>query len=306
MGKIPCKKCRRCGLYHDFSVAVCACGAELGNLPPALTEVADISPAQRGEINEALVCYVQKCSACGALNFTTDPAARVKVCFNCHKTRVASIEPIEYADSGAETADHAAAAEQEAKGAQARVVFDEAAENGDAAQWQGILSNLRQAVGDTAATDEAEPAEAPPAAAEAPCRTDDDDDDEAADWSAILGTEGAPKKAAAAQANCPITLTAIRYGQLSFTVAPQPDQPYLLGRAAQQGAFLSADRRVGNEHCFLIFKDGAWYVRDNHSANGTAVNARDIGYNGESVLRDGDELKLGHHQDSMAFRITIR
>lgn len=80
----------------------------------------------------------------------------------------------------------------------------------------------------------------------------------------------------------------------------------MLGRSANQGAFLSQDGRVGNEHCYLFFRNGNWFVRDNNSKNGTAVNSRDIGLNGECMLSDGDELKLGHHPDSVAFRISIK
>lgn len=79
----------------------------------------------------------------------------------------------------------------------------------------------------------------------------------------------------------------------------------MLGRSAGQGNFLAQDGRVSNEHCLLIYRDGSWFVRDNHSSNGTAVNSRDIGLNGECVLNSGDELKLGHHPDSMAFRVTL-
>ena len=81
---------------------------------------------------------------------------------------------------------------------------------------------------------------------------------------------------------------------------------YMLGRSAEQSAFLENDHRVSNRHCYLSYKNGAWYVKDNHSSNGTAVNSRDIGLNGESRLNDGDELKLGHHPDSMAFKVMIK
>jgi len=102
-----------------------------------------------------------------------------------------------------------------------------------------------------------------------------------------------------------ITLSVIGYGDRSFTIKADLDSPYLLGRSANQGDLLANDLRVGNEHCYLLFRSNEWFVRDNHSANGTAVNSEDIGYNGERVLRDGDILKLGHHSDSISFRIKI-
>ena len=103
-----------------------------------------------------------------------------------------------------------------------------------------------------------------------------------------------------------MTLTAVTYGKCVFTVSSDMEEDYLLGRNANQRDFLANDIRVGNKHCYLKFKDGAWYVRDNDSSNGTAINSVDIGLGGERVLRDGDVLKLGHHSDSMAFRVSIK
>ena len=95
------------------------------------------------------------------------------------------------------------------------------------------------------------------------------------------------------------------YGKLTFTVKADSGAQYMLGRSANQSSFLASDKRVGNEHCYLYFKDGFWYVKDNHSANGTAVNSKDIGLNGEARLNNGDELILGHNSDSMAFKISF-
>ena len=120
----------------------------------------------------------------------------------------------------------------------------------------------------------------------------------------ILGVEDHPQSSSIEE-KASITLTAITYGQFAFTVKASDGKPYLLGRSANQHEFLKHDLRVGNEHCYLVFKNGFWYVIDNHSSNGTAVNSQDIGLDGERILNNGDELKLGHHSDSMAFRITI-
>ncbi|MDD6060109.1 MAG: hypothetical protein PUB97_06960 [Ruminococcus sp.] len=59
----------------------------------------ELSPEQYGEIDVSLKVYVQKCSACGALNYTDNPSNPVKVCYNCHKTRIAAIVPVEYVDT---------------------------------------------------------------------------------------------------------------------------------------------------------------------------------------------------------------
>ena len=63
---------------------------------------------------------------------------------------------------------------------------------------------------------------------------------------------------------------------------------------------------VGNEHCFLLCREGRWYVKDNHSSNGTAVNGEFLDPDGESPLADGDVLMLGHHADSVTFRIELK
>lgn len=327
MSKIPCKKCKSCGFYHDLSVTTCdECGTDLQKTPAFLIETEDIPGEKYGEIDEDVTVFVQKCSACGALNFTADKNSPVKVCHNCHKTRVASIEPVEYiepsdnvrTDDDSIEDDDASADETvvQAGGSagtagNAKVLFDDDDDDNDddSVQWQGILGNIRKTVGS--------PDPSPIRKAETPHKTNntppplenddnDDDDDDVSDWSGILGGKPAPQKAVAASYSPAITLTAIRYGRLSFTIEAKPNQEYMLGRSANQSDFLCSDGRVGNEHCFLYFKIGSWYVKDNHSANGTAVNSRDLGLNGESRLNDGDELKLGHHSDSMAFRITIK
>lgn len=289
MSKLPCKLCKACGKYHDLSVTACdGCGADLHSVVARLVETEEIPTEARGSINEEVTVLVQKCSACGALNFTTDQDAPVRVCHNCHKTRVASIVPIPYVETPpVEEAEEPAHERVIATAATAEVPFDNGKDKEDSAQWQGMLGNIRKSV---EAADEED---------------DDEDEDEAADWSDILGGSAMPK-AEPVKKDPPITLTAVRYGSLSFTVEPKPDMRYMLGRSAEQGAFLENDHRVSNQHCYLYFKSGAWYVKDNHSSNGTAVNSRDIGLNGESRLADGDELKLGHHPDSMAFKVMIK
>lgn len=323
MSKIPCKKCKSCGFYHDLSVMTCdECGTDLQKIPAFLIETEDIPGEKYGEIDEAVTVFVQKCSACGALNFTADKNSPVRVCHNCHKTRVASIEPVEYTESpenartddGSIEDDDISADETIVQAAgtagTAKVLFDDDDDDDDdSVQWQGILGNIRKTVGGPEPSP-ARKAETTPKANTPPPSLeeddDDDDNDDVSDWSGILGGKPASKKAVAAPHSPAITLTAIRYGRLSFTIEAKPNEEYMLGRSANQSEFLCSDGRVGNEHCYLYFKSGSWYVKDNHSANGTAVNSRDLGLNGESRLNDGDELKLGHHPDSMAFRITIK
>lgn len=291
MSKIPCKECNSCGCYNDLSVMTCdECGKDLKEVPALMIETDDIPGEKYGEIDENVAVFVQKCSACGALNFTADKDSPVKVCHNCHKTRVASIAPEEYAETveGVHTE-------------------DDVLDNEESAQWQGILENIRKSVGGAEPNPSRKVEEKKKVLTPPVIDIDDneDEEDDVSDWSGILGGLSAPEKVVVEQHKPSITLTEVRYGRLSFTIETK-DGEYMLGRSANQSEFLRSDGRVGNEHCYLYFKNSSWYVKDNHSLNGTAVNSRDLGLNGESRLCDGDELKLGHHPDSMAFNITIR
>lgn len=323
MSKIPCKKCKSCGVYHDLSNTTCEeCGSDLNNIPAILIETEDIPGEKYGEIDETIAVFVQKCSACGTLNFTSDKNSPVKVCYNCHKTRIASIKPEEYLN-GTE-ADNTEPVEQTviSNNVLSQTIQkedenvltpqnddddDDEIDDNESSQWQSILGNIRSSVGGTVTPTSTQNGAQESSSSKVTTADDDDDDDsDVADWSGILGGQPTPRKAIEKQKISSITLTAIRYGQLTFTLKADTSGQYLLGRSANQREFLNKDLRVGNEHCYLYFRNGYWYVKDNHSSNGTAINSRDIGLNGESVLNDGDELKLGHHPDSMAFKVTIR
>ena len=65
MPKIPCKRCGTCGRYHDITLTVCPCGADLGKIPAMAVEM-ETAFAARGALHEGMPVYVQKCSACGA------------------------------------------------------------------------------------------------------------------------------------------------------------------------------------------------------------------------------------------------
>lgn len=261
MRSIPCRICNQCGLHHDISVKICGCGADLMGIPVLLVKE-EIPPERRGMIREELPVYVQKCSACGAQNFTVDPGKPARICCNCHKSRIAMVTPVLFKDEpedGVNQPEEAARASAEAD--EFKDTDDDEAD--DVFQWQSILDGIQSAERSVEAPVEAKEKE--------------------------------------------FTLTAVRYGSMTLTLLPnQQDLPFLLGRSAGLKEFLSQDLRVGNEHCYLAYRNGDWFVIDNHSANGTAVNGQFLDINGECILRDGDELVLGHHPDSMAFRIGIR
>ena len=322
MSMIPCKQCT-CGYYHDFTVSVCPeCGKNLESFPMQPLEVDQLGADRYGEIDDTLTVYVQKCPACGALNFTPDPEQRVKRCFNCVKSRVASVrptlwsaepeqQPAEAPNVGSDAKDVTQAEASAAACAKKAAAFPKPAPAADsddeeAAKWSSLLGSVMKNTNPqfmkTTASAFQPKKQTEPAAAGGVSADEDDEDDVSPAWSGILGV----KKAKAQEQQQAKPCLTLRAGSLSFTVSPDRDSPYLLGRSANQSTFLSTDRRVGNEHCYLVFKNGAWYVKDNHSSNGTAVNSIDIGLNGEQVLKDGDELKLGHHPDSPIFRIALK
>lgn len=229
--------------------------------------------------------FVQKCPICGALNYTSNPETPVERCKNCYKDSVGSIKPTEYfaerveEDSAEEIknviSNRPASVKDEEKSEKVEVATDrndEKERDEDSIFQAGKLS---RSIGRIISNKNEE-------------LLDDDD----IDWSRF--TEE-PKK---------ITLTA-KCGQFSFDIEPDEKKPYILGRSANQGSFLDSDLRVSNEHCSIFYENGQWYVKDEHSGNGTAVNSIDIGYGGKNRLNNGDELKLGHHSDSITFRITI-
>ncbi|MDP9353508.1 MAG: FHA domain-containing protein [Chloroflexota bacterium] len=63
-----------------------------------------------------------------------------------------------------------------------------------------------------------------------------------------------------------------------------------LGRKLTNGVVLD-DSTVSGEHAVLYLRDGAWYVRDAGSTNGTFVNGQDVV--APSPVQVGDVLTLG-------------
>ena len=317
MSKIPCKKCEKCNLYHDLSVMKCnECDTDLTNIPALLMEIDDIPTENYGEISENVPIFVQKCSACGVDNFTAYKELRVMVCHGCNKQRVAAVDPVEYEelietrvifDDKDITSSRMKQDEVNNEGTEAYLNDnDEDEDEADFSPWSGILCNIRADVG-SVVPNPVQEVDEKVSGSHPVAQNDDDDDDDAdvTDWSEIVGQTATQKKESAVQSKTNLTLTAIRYGRLSFTIKDK-DGEYKLGRSANQKDFLDNDLRVGNEHCTLYFKAGAWYVRDEHARNGTKVNSRILDSGAECVLNDGDELILGHNPDSMAFKITIR
>lgn len=324
MHKILCRKCPKCGLFNDFTVITCECGENLWD-PTIKVQSIDklqLSPELVGEIDSSLHAYVQKCPRCGTENFTDSPDRRVTRCYSCSKTQIANVIPIEYAD---ESSAEATPASQEAEKSapenrtvdrQPSGTHDNDVDTSDpqTALWlKSLMSNIGSSVSQSPMADPAAPPAGSGTVHGGKTQSDNNNDDDEDNDDDIKWFVGGQTSESASRTRS-ITLTAVTYGQLTFTVSAE-QSPYMLGRSANQSDFLSQDTAVGNEHCRLIYQDGKWYVEDYASRNGTLVLSQgvdpkdtakqDIGRSGMRALTDGDTLKLGHRGDSMAFRITI-
>ncbi|MEK6233332.1 MAG: FHA domain-containing protein, partial [Planctomycetales bacterium] len=65
--------------------------------------------------------------------------------------------------------------------------------------------------------------------------------------------------------------------------------PMIVGRRRDSDLVIM-HKSVSRQHCELVEQDGQVVVRDNHSANGTFINNKQIS---EKALRPGDKLRVG-------------
>ncbi len=72
-----------------------------------------------------------------------------------------------------------------------------------------------------------------------------------------------------------------------------PDGPGIIGRSRDSAVVLT-DASVSRQHARVFLRDGAWWVEDLKSKNGTKVNGRRI--EGAERLKAGDVLSLGNFQ----------
>lgn len=304
MKMIPCKLCPACGKYSSINVAQCPCGADLTAQFGVAMDYNRISPDKYGRIDGNLPYYVRKCPLCSTEHFFTEATGSVRTCHNCRRVMIASQPTVPYAPEEEKKAAPAEASEESAIPAPPEI---SPAVTGSTSA-PSPFGEIRKNVADTISPD-----------------ADDEDD---GGWGGLIlggpteprtSPNPAPPKNAPVPAPKPeprpaapagvtvLTATAIRYGNLSFSLRSDSTKlPYLLGRSANHGDFLQQDPRVGNEHCYLAFRGGNWMVIERLARNGTAVNGYFLAEGGSQVLRDGDELMLGHNSDSMAFRISIR
>lgn len=87
-----------------------------------------------------------------------------------------------------------------------------------------------------------------------------------------------------------ILLTDVHASEKSFKVPM--DHTILVGRKAELcDIALAYDRSVSGQHCEISMKNGAFFVKDLNSANGTCLNGIQI--TSETEITSGDILKLG-------------
>lgn len=63
----------------------------------------------------------------------------------------------------------------------------------------------------------------------------------------------------------------------------------------------AVEKGVSRQHASIVRKDGSLYLVDQSSANGTYLNGQKLVANQPRVLRDGDDVRLGH----LVVRITF-
>lgn len=318
MSKIPCRKCKKCGKYSDMASLICICGEGIGKIPGKIVETSDLSAGLIAEIDEEIEVYVQKCPVCGTLNFSLFKDEPVKRCWNCTKVRIATVKSVKYICDELENRDDKIGAEllESSKklnpandlfafnNTPINAIDDDDDEEDDASPWMNILGGIEIAT-DSLISERSEQSAPQQCNTIQVSKTSVDDDDDDGIWGSILnGTSQVKTSSQTIIGKNELTIIAVRHGQFSFTIR-KTDVPLLLGRDANLKDFLSRDLRVSNEHCYIDYENNNWVVRDNNSSNGTAVNSKDIGYGGKKVLQDGDLLKLGHHQDSMEFKVLI-
>lgn len=305
---------------------ICVCGEEIGTIPGEVVETSELSEEYIAEIDEEIDVFVQKCSACGALNFSLATDQAVKICYNCHKARIATIKPVKYTCDEKENrenepeesllkAPQTINPKKDEMGANYVPVNsvtdddDDDDDGDDASPWMNLLSGIEGVTGGSISEKNKKGVpqqhDTIPVLKSSTAVNDDDDDDDVGNWDGILGINAQAKTSVQSNAGKEkLTLYAVRYGQCSYTIK-KTDVPLLIGRDAELKEFLSHDPRVSNEHCYIDYENNQWVVRDNESSNGTAVNSRDIGLCGKIAIHSGDLLKLGHHSDSMEFKVLI-
>lgn len=80
--------------------------------------------------------------------------------------------------------------------------------------------------------------------------------------------------------------------------APEETDPTIVDLTGVGGL----EKGVSRRHAKIVRQDGSLHVVDNGSANGTYLNGQKLVAQQARVLRDGDDIRLGH----LTVRVTFR
>ena len=107
-----------------------------------------------------------------------------------------------------------------------------------------------------------------------------------------------------------LILQVLETGQ-TFTFDAEHVEELVLGRANPDTDELPAidltqaggiDKGVSRKHALILRRDSALHIVDNNSANGTYLNGQKLIAMQPRILRDGDDIRLGH----LVVRVTFQ
>jgi pSer/pThr/pTyr-binding forkhead associated (FHA) protein len=76
----------------------------------------------------------------------------------------------------------------------------------------------------------------------------------------------------------------------------------VIGRAPNSEILLSKDKLTSRRHATVHYENGQYLLQDEHSANGTFVNAQQLDEDTPYLLQDGDHVGIGEHE--LVFRAS--
>ncbi len=69
-----------------------------------------------------------------------------------------------------------------------------------------------------------------------------------------------------------------------------------IGRAPSSDILLSKDKLTSRRHATILYENGQYSIRDEHSANGTFVNSQQLDESSVRALQNGDHVGIGEHE----------
>ena len=229
MKKTVCRRCPSCGLYSDITVEICVCGTDLSREKQVFIDTEkDRFKDQLGEINDSLSYYVQRCSACGKLNYTASKSKLFLRCYNCSQTMIASVVPASYIENDYLTKDIETSNEK-------------SAERENSTKRKTAAVSLRKPGKKKHIPKENTKEKSSPKSQ----KTEDKPPVKSHDTVTEPKTE--PKISV-------ITLTAVNDNSVKCVLkAPDAKAPVMFGREAMMNNYLKNDMRVGKAHCYVFF-----------------------------------------------------